>query len=558
MNRRDRDRSFSTAARLLALVGVIVLSLSALAAVDASSARLRVPGQAYPGQTVRVVGQGFAPRQTGNLTYNGGVVRTFTASTTGSFNVTFKVPLKARVGARGRISAKTRSGGLLATSTLAIVSASDLSPTPSPTASYTTGNPSTAPSDPDATPTPVDDSSADPSAQATDTPSGSPSDSPSPSASASESPSPVPISGPPIAPAFDHVYVIVLENREYSDIVGSTSAPFLNSLVAADGASASFYAERHPSEPNYIALTSGGTQGVTDDGSYNLSVDNLFAQVSAAGRSWHVYAQGYPGGCFTGSSAASMVDGDGKAGAYVRKHNPAISYTSVSGNPAECARITGLAAFDPAAADLEFIVPNLVNDMHDGTTADGDNFLRTLLPRITDSPAFANSVVFITFDEGSSSAGGGGRILTIADAAGTTAIYGTASYSHYSILATIEEAWGLPYLGAASSAPDIDFTQPVASAALAPSARPSPSATASWPAGATASRMSLLTPCSDQAACYVYQTRAAGANGSRVNDDVPSIARFFGVSLAQVYAMNPWARLGIQPGQLLKIPPPTR
>ena len=129
-------------------------------------------------------------------------------------------------------------------------------------------------------------------------------------------------------------------------------------------------------------------------------MNNVFDQVTASGRTWKAYQQGNPGNCFTGSSSSAVVDGVGKSGSYVRKHNPAISYTSISGNAAACANITNLASFDPAAANFEFITPNMINDMHDGTVADGDNFLKAFLPKITGSPAFANSVVYVTFDEG--------------------------------------------------------------------------------------------------------------------------------------------------------------
>ena len=257
-------------------------------------------------------------------------------------------------------------------------------------------------------------------------------------------------------PKFSHIYLIVFENKEYSAIVGSSQAPFINSLAARYGLSTNFTAERHPSEPNYIALTSGGTQGVTDDGVYNLNAPNLFDQIEAAGKTWHAYEQGYPGNCFTGSSSSAVADGVGKSGAYVRKHNPAISYTSISGNAARCANITNLAGFDPAAADFEFITPNMVDDMHDGSVADGDNFLKAFLPQITGSPAFTNSVVFVTFDEGTTSASGGGKISTIViSPLGRPGFSSAAPYTHYSLLRTIEDAWGLPCLGEACSATDM-------------------------------------------------------------------------------------------------------
>jgi phosphatidylinositol-3-phosphatase len=287
---------------------------------------------------------------------------------------------------------------------------------------------------------------------------GSPGSTLTQSASPSASPSPTPPPPSGNLPNFSHVYVIIFENKEYSSIVGSSSAPYINSLIAQYGLSTSFYAERHPSEPNYIALTSGGTQGITDDGVYNLGVNNLFDQVEASGRTWHAYMQGYPGNCSTASSSSAVTDGAGKSGAYVRKHDPAISYTSISGNPTRCASITSFANFDPAAANFEFITPNMINDMHDGTVADGDNFLKAFLPKITSSSAFTNSVVYVTFDEGTTNVNGGGHIATIAITPNMTAGYkASATYTHYSMLRTIEQAWGLPYLGSASSASSMAF-----------------------------------------------------------------------------------------------------
>ncbi len=249
-----------------------------------------------------------------------------------------------------------------------------------------------------------------------------------------------------------------MENQEYSSIVGSKQAPYLNSLIARYGVATDFYAETHPSEPNYIALTSGGLQGTDSDGYYNLSAPNLFDQIEAAGKTWHVYAQGYPGGCFAGSVSAVVVDGPGAAGEYARKHNPAISYASIVHDPARCARITHLAGFDPAAADFEFIVPNQINDMHSSSTAAGDIFLRTFVPEITGSAAFGNSVLFITWDEGDTNDNGGGHIATIiASPNMPPGSHFDGPATHYSMLRTIELAWGLPFLGLVQTATALTF-----------------------------------------------------------------------------------------------------
>jgi hypothetical protein len=275
------------------------------------------------------------------------------------------------------------------------------------------------------------------------------------------SPSPVPtVTATPGLPTFRHVYVIIMENQGYSDIVGSRSAPYLNQLIARYGLATNFYAEAHPSEPNYIALTSGGLQGTDSDGRYDLSVPSVFDQIEASGRSWHVYAQGYPDNCYKGTIAASVADGTGAAGEYVRKHNPAISYISISGNPTRCANITRLAGFDPAAADLEMIIPNQVNDMHSSSVAAGDAFLKAFVPLIEGNAAFEGSVLFITWDEaqGSDVRGGGGHIATIVVSPNIppgSRFEGAAT--HYSMLRTIELAWGMPLLGAAATASTIEF-----------------------------------------------------------------------------------------------------
>jgi hypothetical protein len=99
---------------------------------------------------------------------------------------------------------------------------------------------------------------------------------------------------------------------------------------------------------------------------------------------------------------------------------------------------------------------------------------------------------------------------------------------------------------------------PTPTAAPTPTPAPTPAPSATWPPGATASRMNLLTPCTDQPNCYLYTVRSAAQNGSPVDDTLPGIATFFGVKLNDVLALNPWAAGGITPGQRLKIPPPTR
>jgi phosphatidylinositol-3-phosphatase len=249
--------------------------------------------------------------------------------------------------------------------------------------------------------------------------------------------------------ALSHVYVIVLENRSYSEIVGASDAPYLNSLIADYGLATNYHSLTHPSQPNYIALVSGSTQGIADDGSYDVTAPNLADQLEAAGKSWADFQQDYPGSCFTGGSASGGPDGPGT---YARKHNPFISFTAISADPARCANITDFSSFDPAAADFELIVPNELNDMHSASTAQGDAFMRSFVPRILQSDAWRlGGVLFITWDEG-----GGDHVPLIVVSSLTPA--GTRSnliHDHYSLLRAIEDGFGLPCLANACSADDL-------------------------------------------------------------------------------------------------------
>ena len=436
------SKAKATVIQTVVLVAAGMLALTVALVANAASPTLNVPVQATLNSTITVSGHGFRADQSGNLTYNGGVVVTFRASGQGTFSKSLTIPSWARVGA-GRISAKTAKGELIATSTLTISGtpgsvAGSPKPTASPASTASAGGTSGASTIPGVV-----------------NPSASPTATPTASASA---PSAAPSTAPSNVPNWSHVYVIVLENHEYSQIVGSSSAPYINSLIARYGLATSYYAANHPSEPNYVAMTSGGTQGVTDDGTYNLGANNIYKTVEASGRTWHEWEQGWPGNCYAGGSASSVVDGPGKAGAYARKHNPAIIYTSVSGNATECSHISNLASFNPGVANFNFITPNLINDMHDGSIADGDNFVKAFLPSILNSSSFANSVVFLTFDEGSTNTNGGGHVVTIPITSGMTPGYrDAATYNHYSMLRTIEDAWGLPHLGATASAAVMNF-----------------------------------------------------------------------------------------------------
>jgi len=284
--------------------------------------------------------------------------------------------------------------------------------------------------------------------------SGAPLPSPSvplPTSTPIATPVPTPVPTPtPAAGAVNHVVVVWLENEEATAITAS-SMPYLYGLASTYGRADQFYAVSHPSLPNYLAFWSGSTQGVTDDGTYNLGAASLSSQMAAAGRSWRTYAQDYPGtGCNLGSTYTGPIDGPGVAGTYARKHNPAMSFTSVSGT-SQCANIQPLAKFDPSV-DVAFVVPNLCNDAHDCSLATADAFLKGFVPEVTSAPDWAHTLLVISFDEGSTSTNGGGRIFTAVMRPGLSGVVSTTVHNHYSLLRTIENLNGLPCLGNACSA----------------------------------------------------------------------------------------------------------
>src|SRR5438105_4033468 len=282
-----------------------------------------------------------------------------------------------------------------------------------------------------------------------------------------------------------HIIWVWFENREASQITAAT-APYFTSFAAANVNLTSFYGVSHPSEPNYLDAFSGSNQGVTDDGHYTFpaSRDNLAKQLAAAGKSWRVYVQDYPSPCFDGDSSTGGIDGPGLGGQYVRKHNPVISFESVRLDATQCSYIQRLANFDPTV-NFAFVVPNMTNDMHDGTTAQGDAFLQAFVPLVTASPDWEHTLLIVTFDEGTTSL----HIYTAAKAPWLAPATVSTFYNHFSVLRTIEEVFGLPFLGSAATATTITELFPPTGT---PTPSPTPTATATATATVTATATATI------------------------------------------------------------------
>ena len=259
----------------------------------------------------------------------------------------------------------------------------------------------------------------------------------------------------PAAPVvYRHVVWIVMENKAWYDVMGSSAqAPNIKRVAALCGVASAFYGEAHPSLPNYIAMTSGGTQGVTDDGSpssHQLSADNLFRQVG----DWRALEESMPAACGTSDS-----------GDYAVRHNPPLYYVRLHST---CpARDVPLGAKPDLSAKFTFVTPDGCHDMHSSSCAStlqdqvrvGDTWLGSFLNSVFATPQYrsGSTAVVVTWDESSHGDPASQRIpnLVIAPSIrpGTVA---TKRFDHYALLRTTEELLGLrTFLGAAATAPSM-------------------------------------------------------------------------------------------------------
>ena len=253
-------------------------------------------------------------------------------------------------------------------------------------------------------------------------------------------------------PDFTHVVLVVFENHESDAIAGNSDAPTFNSLGSRYARITRYFAVAHPSLPNYLALVSGSTQGITSDCTdCVVGTRSLADTLTAAGKTWRAYAEGLPGSGFTG----------GSAGSYAKKHNPFLYFAAVAGSRAGRGHVVrfGRLGRDLAAhrlPDFSLIVPDLCHDMHDCSVATGDAWLKENIVPLATSPELRGGVVFVVFDEGTSDAGGGGQVeaLALGPTLKPHSVFAKTT-NHYGLLRTIEDAWHLPRLGLSAKATPI-------------------------------------------------------------------------------------------------------
>lgn len=258
-------------------------------------------------------------------------------------------------------------------------------------------------------------------------------------------------------PYFDHVVVMIFENREYDSVIDNSDAPTINQLAKDNTLLTQFYAPTHPSLPNYIAMIGGDTYGYIETcTNCPVTATNLADLLERNGQTWMTYQESMPSDC-------AMTDPKGD---YVSKHNPFMYFTSILNDKERCnehvEELPSLA--DDAAAnklaDFIFITPNLCNSGHDCDIKESDAWLKSTLPPLQEAlqRESDNYLIIITWDEGQTKksccglpAEAGGRIATILISPhAKTNFEDNTPYSSYSLLRTISEAWGLPLLGHAA------------------------------------------------------------------------------------------------------------
>lgn len=248
---------------------------------------------------------------------------------------------------------------------------------------------------------------------------------------------------PPPSATADHVFLVVLENHSFGQVIGNPVMPYLNGLATAHSLAADYFANAHPSIPNYFMLTTGNLETFDDGFTGTITDDNIVRAISAAGKSWKAYVESIPSVGFTGPDA----------GTYLKHHNPFAYLSDVTGSPTQAANMVPFSQLssDLAAGSLAnfvYILPNSQDDAHDcpggGTSctsdqqlAAADAWLKANIDPLINSPKFGNSVLIITFDESVTTdiTNGGGQVMTVLVGPHVkTGFRSSTMYQHQSLL----------------------------------------------------------------------------------------------------------------------------
>src|SRR6516162_5114305 len=237
----------------------------------------------------------------------------------------------------------------------------------------------------------------------------------------------------------DHIVVVIEENHSFSEIIGSSSAPYINSLAQQGALFTNSFAIEHPSEPNYLDFFSGSNQGVTSDACPvgPFSTANLGEETIAAGKTFLGFSEDLPA---AGSTVCT-------SGAYARKHNPWVDFSNVP--TSSNLPFTSFPTDFTTLPTISIVVPNLNDDMHDGTMQQGDTWLQTHIDPYVQFAKTHNSLLIVTWDEDDSSQSN--QIATIFFGQPVKTGQFAEMIDHFNVLRTVEDLYGLGHAGQAAN-----------------------------------------------------------------------------------------------------------
>jgi phosphatidylinositol-3-phosphatase len=236
-----------------------------------------------------------------------------------------------------------------------------------------------------------------------------------------------------------HVVVVIEENHGYSGIIGSSQAPYINTLATQGALFTSSHALTHPSQPNYLGLFSGSTQGITDDSCpHTFAARSLESELIAAGKTFVGYSEGLPA---VGSTACT-------SGRYVRKHAPWTDFSN--DHRSDNQPFTNFPTSFAKLPTVAWVIPNLDDDMHDGTIQQADSWLQTNLMAYATWAKNNNSLLIVQWDEDQGTTTN--HIATIFVGPMVKPGKYSETINHYNILRTIEDMYGLAHLGKSAGA----------------------------------------------------------------------------------------------------------
>lgn len=259
---------------------------------------------------------------------------------------------------------------------------------------------------------------------------------------------------------FDHIVLVMMENRSFADIIESGQAPYLSGLAQANGLATQYFPVTRGSLPNYLAVTGGDTFGHPDcfvPEDCAVRAINLSDRLESAGMTWRAYMESMPHPCDTSS-----------VGSYDVGHDPFVYFDDIRNDPRRCDnhvvalnQLTTDLRSPASLANFVWITPNICHDMHDCSVDVGDRWLSGFLPTILQSPAFTeqDSLLIVTWDEGNFTHPNQAATIMVAPRDIRSGTRSAVRYDNYSLLRTLEVSWGLAPLTSndARAKPMTDF-----------------------------------------------------------------------------------------------------